>query len=819
MEKQMKIQFADNYAKGGVTYSQWLKDNTWQEQFNEWMEDGNVIKLEDGYSTQDAQYTNRLKDISALKRYFYNEFIKGQYDSYAGGGEVLNRIPKTYELELDYKVGQWFKEDIVGGTADCYITSIDFQVNEINGLAVVHPDSYRIEYKNTTYGSTHQVHYNFIKNLKKEKNKIKIEVPYSIGGGIFFENSGWEAFNSGTKLLNGVVEAFKVMYYGTRNDWFNYYTNINGKDYSVDSKDAYSSINNYISRVSNDGFVEKKLETFKEPIGGELKVKLDYEIGQKIKVPVMGGFEESEITGITIGIDAEDGKIVKNNHNSTISYKNVWGGKEDVTEIYANFEKEEYANKIENEIIIDIKALYLEQYITLHRYMGGAKLKVDRVQGYKLIIDKNGIKIGYIADDVIFEIFTSINDFKEKISYNDLTDKGEKFVEKKAYADGGAINKSIGLDDRAGVLRNKIKYDDYITNRYFYNVGKIGYTTKDFSQQGIGNIFKGTPYLIIGDGNVSKKEYDEVFRNETKLLVKIGSEFYNSQYFNIVLLDDKYAGGGTTDDKHLIAKAIEYVTGYAVDTDTIQDEANNYSFRYKGRNVWSTLNSKLVNDTIRMHRKSLESRYADGGGVENLENYINIDKIKGEQYKIVTDFRTLKSLARNEFIELHENTGLRYRNYEDKMKSQVVGRVTNVRHDYIKSATSSNFEYNNKKYAIGYIKGLNFLELYVLEDLSNNSNSYAGGGKVKKTFMVDVRLSNGRGRVMPMSESVYNDLKNNNKLKLEKLSETGARPYSIDEIYAIVDNFDNDRDRYYAGGGRTMENRAKKQARTDIKTH
>ena len=362
-------------------------------------------------------------------------FENSNTSKYDDGGDVsekkIPRVPKTYELELDYKVGQWFKEDIIGGTADCYITSIDFQVNEINGLPVVHPDSYRIEYKNTTYGSTNQVHYNFIKNLKKEKNKIKIEVPYSIGGGIFFENSGQDAYDNGTKLFNGVVEAFEVMYYGTRNDWFNYYTNINGKDYSVDSKDAYSSINNYISRVSNDGFVEKKLETFKEPIGGELKVKLDYEIGQKIKVPVMGGFKESEITGITIGINAEDGKIVKDNHNSTISYKNVWGGNKDVTEIYANFEKEEYANKIENEIIIDIKALYLEQYITLHRYMGGAKLKVDRVQGYKLIIDKNGIKTGYIADDVRFEIFTSINDFKEKISIESEDIKILKIISEK----------------------------------------------------------------------------------------------------------------------------------------------------------------------------------------------------------------------------------------------------------------------------------------------------------------------------------------------------------------------------------------------------
>ena len=379
-------------------------------------------------------------------------------NQYADGGNLLSRIPKTYELELDYKVGQWFKEDIVGGTADCYITSIDFQVNEINGLPVVHPDSYRIEYKNTTYGSTNQVHFNFIENLKKEKNKIKIEVPYSIGGGIFFENNQYEAERDGTKLLNGVVEAFTVMYYGTRNDWFSYYVDLNGKTYTIDSKDAYSSIDNYISRVSKDGFVEKKLEKFKEPIGGELKVKLDYKIGQKIKVPVMGGFEESEITGITIGVNAEDGKIVKNNHNSRISYKNVYGGIEDNSQIYADFEKEEYANKIENEIIIDIKALYLEQYITLHRYMGGAKLKVDNVRGYKLIIDKNGVKTGYIDNGIDFEIFTSINDFKEKISSNDLTDEGKKFVEKKTYADGG-----IGEFPPKGELTNKdnflLKYE------------------------------------------------------------------------------------------------------------------------------------------------------------------------------------------------------------------------------------------------------------------------------------------------------------------------------------------------------------------------
>jgi GNAT superfamily N-acetyltransferase len=82
MEKQMKM----NFENGGVTYSEWLKEDSFQEEFNNWMEDDNVIKNPDGtYSTQDAQYRNSLKDMSELQMYFYNEFIKGQY---AEGGEV-----------------------------------------------------------------------------------------------------------------------------------------------------------------------------------------------------------------------------------------------------------------------------------------------------------------------------------------------------------------------------------------------------------------------------------------------------------------------------------------------------------------------------------------------------------------------------------------------------------------------------------------------------------------------------------------------------------------------------------------------------------
>jgi hypothetical protein len=47
-----------------------------QKGFDEWMLDDNVIKRPDGtYTTQDAQYRNRLIDLNALKQYYMREFI------------------------------------------------------------------------------------------------------------------------------------------------------------------------------------------------------------------------------------------------------------------------------------------------------------------------------------------------------------------------------------------------------------------------------------------------------------------------------------------------------------------------------------------------------------------------------------------------------------------------------------------------------------------------------------------------------------------------------------------------------------------------
>ena len=54
---------------------QW--DTMTKQSFQDWIDDGNVHKNPDGtYSTQDAQWRNKLKDLNALKKYFAKEFLQ-----------------------------------------------------------------------------------------------------------------------------------------------------------------------------------------------------------------------------------------------------------------------------------------------------------------------------------------------------------------------------------------------------------------------------------------------------------------------------------------------------------------------------------------------------------------------------------------------------------------------------------------------------------------------------------------------------------------------------------------------------------------------
>ena len=53
------------------------------QQYTEWILDGNVVQNQDGsFSTQDAQYKNRLPDAGALMDYFVEEFLTDNLADY-----------------------------------------------------------------------------------------------------------------------------------------------------------------------------------------------------------------------------------------------------------------------------------------------------------------------------------------------------------------------------------------------------------------------------------------------------------------------------------------------------------------------------------------------------------------------------------------------------------------------------------------------------------------------------------------------------------------------------------------------------------------
>jgi hypothetical protein len=119
--------------------------------------------------------------------------------------------------------------------------------------------------------------------------------------------------------------------------------------------------------------------------------------------------------------------------------------------------------------------------------------------------------------------------------------------------------------------------------------------------------------MILMDEEKGKK-YMSDLANEIK------NDLQERDYNNTMDYDDddmSFANGGSADDMTMIARAIEYITGTAIDRDSIVDKGWKYEFKYKGTSYVSSLDSKLIRDTIYSSRKSLQGRYSDGGKADD----------------------------------------------------------------------------------------------------------------------------------------------------------------------------------------------------------
>jgi len=665
MAKQFKIQFADdNYANGGVTYSEWSKDEYWQEQFNAWIEDGNVIKFEDGYSTQDAQYRNRLKNMSDLKRYFYKEFIKGQYDSYSDGGgvddldltELEKNILKSLLSKLDvYDLGY---SDV---DANDIANDINVNINSVKG----------------SLGSLVKKNIVFVSDLGSD-----------IGSMIYL------------------------------NDNFQYlhpdYTNKYADGGSTDDKHLVAKAIEYITGygVDTDSVVEK-----------------DSRYNFKYKNRNVSSSLNCKLVHDTISMNK---KSMASRYAKSLATKYAKGGKAN-TDIYDYDEKMalinlgqvyEYAIKLDKMIKDDtdleewvkMKLTRIEQNISdvkhslegWEKYKKGgeiAKKQLLHIAKYsKDLIEmiQGGSRLMSWQEDKLAVSSQSIDDIYHHLDYK-MGNRAEDLDVDNEYATGG----------EAG-------FDDAGTSMVMYHEKK-------------GNFFipKGQVYLWLYDVEDSGE--------------KINSEEYDYVMYPVATQSMAWQSGFIPPLKKIWTKKFqkthkgsEHLLG-VIKAYLIEEEGKKELFidmmsvnpTKKKKGIMSYM-IKDLRDTFKLTQDQVtfsgltpegekfiaKKTYADGGEVNDLENYINIDKMNPNQYEIVKNYNTLKSLAKNGFIELHEKTGLRYKNYESKDKYRE-NRVTNVRHDYIKSATSPKFEFNNRNFAIGYIKGLNFEELYVLEDMSN----------------------------------------------------------------------------------------------------
>ena len=116
--------------------------------------------------------------------------------------------------------------------------------------------------------------------------------------------------------------------------------------------------------------------------------------------------------------------------------------------------------------------------------------------------------------------------------------------------------------------------------------------------------------MILSDETRGKK-YMLDLANEIKS--DLQKREYNNNFGNDYDDEMTFNYGGSADEMTMIGRAIEFLTGTAIERDSIVDKGFKYEFRYKGKTIVTSIDSKLVRDTIYSNKKSLAGRYSDGG--------------------------------------------------------------------------------------------------------------------------------------------------------------------------------------------------------------
>jgi hypothetical protein len=140
---------------------------------------------------------------------------------------------------------------------------------------------------------------------------------------------------------------------------------------------------------------------------------------------------------------------------------------------------------------------------------------------------------------------------------------------------------------------------------------------------------------------------------------------------------------------------------------------------------------KYAGQTVKAAYVQDDDLMENGGMLRNLDSYIDYDKSKIEEYEKVANMNTLNALQKNGFIEFTDLTGKDTLKIDRPSSKGLYDERNTYRNREIKSAIKPRFSYKNIDYFIGYEKGINFLNFYVLKKGKNwDKYNIEKGGKI-----------------------------------------------------------------------------------------
>jgi len=206
-----KKQFPIRYDVGGGVEDDLILTEYQEDEFQEWKADGNVVKNPDGtYSTQDAQYRNKLKNLNELRKYFKKEFLYDQYD--AGG-------PVGSSEEVKKHFSQFIVPEYVQGSSKYLYKMLDPNGKEVKEYFVFAKsnllpefEKFKAQFEDKGYFLTKNNEkipldelYKYIKIIPYKQESHEFETYYADGGlvgkQIVFERYGEERIGKITEDL------------------------------------------------------------------------------------------------------------------------------------------------------------------------------------------------------------------------------------------------------------------------------------------------------------------------------------------------------------------------------------------------------------------------------------------------------------------------------------------------------------------------------------------------------------------------------------------------------------------------------------------